>query len=367
MKELNSSQHALYIQAIKDPYGLSEDELLQLIVRYPFSQPLIFAYEKQKVGTGDDASNKSLALLYAPSAHWLYTFVHRQNLIETAPVLEEESFIADVEVVEIVEETPQLIIADVETIVEEVESNSIVEEQNAKTDSSFSEDQKELNLLFSGGGIACDYFVLEDNLEIADLSKNKDSETDTVTTGASLDQEAADDLSLYNDELLPYSFRWWLHKTRLEYSTIYKPFPVDSKFTVANKNTVFQKLDVAILDQQIKESIIHFQDPESKLSDQVKQRPIKNIEPKKTDKIIERFIREEPIIQAPSAANLNNENMARQSAEDNYVFVTETLANIYVEQGLFQKAITVFEKLILKYPEKKAYFAERIQELEKNI
>jgi len=44
--------------------------------------------------------------------------------------------------------------------------------------------------------------------------------------------------------------------------------------------------------------------------------------------------------------------------------VTETLADIYESQGMHEKAIAVFKKLISEYPEKKSYFATRIKELE---
>jgi len=59
--------------------------------------------------------------------------------------------------------------------------------------------------------------------------------------------------------------------------------------------------------------------------------------------------------------------MAKLSVQEDDDLVTETLANIYVEQGYLEKAIKAFEKLQLKYPEKKVYFAGRIKELENQI
>ncbi|HCP40943.1 MAG TPA: hypothetical protein DIT65_04045 [Cryomorphaceae bacterium] len=46
-------------------------------------------------------------------------------------------------------------------------------------------------------------------------------------------------------------------------------------------------------------------------------------------------------------------------------FVTETLAEIYFGQRLFDKAIKAYEILSLKYPEKSGFFADRIREIKK--
>lgn len=47
-------------------------------------------------------------------------------------------------------------------------------------------------------------------------------------------------------------------------------------------------------------------------------------------------------------------------------FCTETLARIYFDQAFYQKAIETYEKLILRYPKKSAYFAALIDKA-KNI
>lgn len=60
------------------------------------------------------------------------------------------------------------------------------------------------------------------------------------------------------------------------------------------------------------------------------------------------------------------ENIAKMSLAENEDFVTETLAKIYAKQGNNKKAISAYEKLSLKFPEKSNYFARLIQELKEN-
>ena len=50
-------------------------------------------------------------------------------------------------------------------------------------------------------------------------------------------------------------------------------------------------------------------------------------------------------------------------------FCTETLAQIYADQGYYKQARYIYSQLVLRYPEKNAYFAaliEKLDELESN-
>ena len=53
------------------------------------------------------------------------------------------------------------------------------------------------------------------------------------------------------------------------------------------------------------------------------------------------------------------------TSDDQGKFVTETLAEIYLKQALWDKAINAYEVLSLKYPEKSGFFADRIREIKK--
>ena len=52
---------------------------------------------------------------------------------------------------------------------------------------------------------------------------------------------------------------------------------------------------------------------------------------------------------------------AKKSLNQNNNLITPTLAEVYLKQGHFDKAISAYEKLILKYPQKSTFFAEKIK------
>ena len=88
---------------------------------------------------------------------------------------------------------------------------------------------------------------------------------------------------------------------------------------------------------------------------------------KKKDDLIERFIQSEPIMPKITSASTDNRDLSKENPYIQEELFSETLAKIYVKQHLYEKAISTYIKLSLKYPEKSVYFADRIEKIKENI
>lgn len=81
--------------------------------------------------------------------------------------------------------------------------------------------------------------------------------------------------------------------------------------------------------------------------------------------IIEKFISINPQISRPKKEFFSPENMAKRSEVLDLEFVSETLAEIYYQQGNFDFAIKAYEKLSLQNPSKQSFFADLIDKIKK--
>ena len=83
---------------------------------------------------------------------------------------------------------------------------------------------------------------------------------------------------------------------------------------------------------------------------------------KKKLELIDKFIETNPKIPAVKQGT-STSTAFDLNKEDHSMLMTETLAKVYLEQKKYQKAIQAYEILILKYPEKISFFADRISDI----
>jgi len=86
----------------------------------------------------------------------------------------------------------------------------------------------------------------------------------------------------------------------------------------------------------------------------------------RTKQLIDNFIDKKVSVSKPKKTTFFKPiDVAKESLIENNDLVTPTLAKVYLEQGHYDKAISAYEKLCLKYPEKNSLFANQIKLINK--
>lgn len=312
---------------------------------FPYYQPLYLLLAKASAHADDKAEKMAAAAVYTCGS-LLYDVIHHpEQLIKpitAAKPLAKTYLTIHVDAKELA--VPEVAAQGGDPASENGLKQEIASIDKAKTDNLTAESMA-----------TTDFFAFEN------LSVDSEKEPPTVVFPEEYNQTAEEEsvLSKYNDDKLPYTFLWWLAKTRKEHAESFRPYATVKQQPNAPVSVVNP------LQHQYVEHIFHLQTPFS--GEESREEDLNQQQLTKNGQIIDSFIKNEPQIKPPKANQIDNENKAKKSAEDHYDLVSETLASIYIEQTLYHKAIDTYQKLSLKFPEKSRYFADLIQSLEKKI
>jgi tetratricopeptide (TPR) repeat protein len=179
------------------------------------------------------------------------------------------------------------------------------------------------------------------------------------------------------EEELPVARRKWLNFTKKETKDLkaeieqIKAEIEDLERLIRETESTVKKADREELKRKIEsnpqQEVSGIEDSEinskSEISEKEESKPTKK-KGKSKSEIIDRFIENAPRITRSKSDFFNPVDWAKNSTVDKEDIVSETLAKIYHNQGNTQKAIKIYKKLILRYPEKSSYFAALIEKIE---
>jgi hypothetical protein len=118
-----------------------------------------------------------------------------------------------------------------------------------------------------------------------------------------------------------------------------------------------------LLEIEPDESMVNEENDETVAGDAEDLKPIPSVREIQSE-LIERFIIANPRIEpVREKSEKPVEDISKPFVEEGAGLVTETLARIYIKQGYFSKALDIYEKLSLKFPEKSSYFATQIEKV----
>jgi len=303
---------------LKDPSLLNKqtvDELQMLVKEYPYFQVARMLLAKNMHNIQHEGYPQALRL----AAAYAGDRAKLKNLIEGSQVIPVHTSVVEIHL-EAISET-QLKTSTIENAVEPVVP---FEDKSEKlTDAQFATS-----------------IVLPQNDDVAELRVEEVPERSSVHEITPLQTKVPADL---------------LNESSIEiHEEIIKIQPLTLRNPLIN--TIFSRLsEIPITEPEGSDAGFSEAEPDRKedISEKVAAR----------NELVERFIREEPRISAPKHEFFNPEEIARQSSNLPEDLVSETLAKIYEQQGLYTMAIKIYEKLVLLIPEKSSYFAARINEI----
>jgi len=146
-----------------------------------------------------------------------------------------------------------------------------------------------------------------------------------------------------------HSFQEWLQLAR--------PEPIDRSNEIVQEN-------VKAKEEKIVKEVVKTAEIILPKIEKVEKVEVVQDEKKKKAQIIDQFIAANPKIPPikPTPITLPTTQFDINQ-DDNSYLMTETLARVYLEQKKYTKAIQAYEILILKYPEKISFFADRISDI----
>ncbi|MCI5081761.1 MAG: hypothetical protein MRY78_08720 [Saprospiraceae bacterium] len=310
---MNAENFAAYLKNPTQLYQISYQELKSLVMEYPYCQNLryLLLLKSQIDQNKDFKHNLEKAATYSFDRTFL--FQQFKSAPKPLEVPQEENFILNEEVLEL-REMEQV----EETLVHDPTGNNVKDDHQPEEEP------------FAAGFRQMPDEEPEFELDLEDLQLGQAPALDLLPPEESTETEPsaliADHLPLHHASIVAITSDWLKHLAKE---------PVK---TAAKKSVTPAPLPKAALSLKAKKK------PKIKL-EEVKVPKKKKKKKKQTEAMA----------------------FAEKSVKDNAGIASETLANLLEEQGLYDKAIEIYERLMLLFPKNGPKYMEKIDQLKTEI
>ncbi|WP_405400866.1 tetratricopeptide repeat protein [Maribacter sp. Asnod2-G09] len=343
--------------------------LEDIIAEYPYFQAARALHLKGLKNLNSYKYNKALKVTaaYTTDRDVLFEFITSKDFLQYDGDISKEDIVTSEskETVDQIEETEEVLEENYIEIVKDVEEVSEIETE-IEVEDSISEDEiipiEENNFSTSEIAVASLITPSEDKplpQDEHDADQILDPELFQTKDPANTEEEDALDIGkpLTFDAKEKYSFSEWLSLASK------KPLeePEEEIAEIQEEEKIIEQ-EPEVRESNIKKTVQKVKElkitPKPIRKPKVKSEAIK----KKYDRI-DKFIASNPKIVPTEQSTVID--ISKSSRIDHNELMTETLARVYLEQKKYKNAIQAYKILILKYPEKSSFFADRIKAVEK--
>ncbi|WP_299800645.1 tetratricopeptide repeat protein [uncultured Maribacter sp.] len=342
--------------------------LEDIIAEYPYFQAARALHLKGLKNLNSYKYNKALKVTaaYTTDRDVLFEFITSKDFLQYDGDIPEENIVAseskEEEIVHI-EETDKISENEHIEIVKEIEEVTEIEAE-IETEDSITEDEiveiEKNDFSTKETAIASLITPSEDKplpQDEHDADQILDPGLFQTKNPANTEEENALDIGkpLTFDAKEKYSFSEWLSLASK------KPLEESKEDFTETQEEIIEQQPVA-RESNIKKTVQKVK--EIKITQKPIRKPRANSEAikKKYDRI-DKFIASNPKIVPTEQSTVID--ISKSSKIDHNELMTETLARVYLEQKKYKNAIQAYKILILKYPEKSSFFADRIKAVEK--
>ena len=326
-------------QVLTDPNLLSQltiSDLESVVKEYPWFSLAQVLLAKSYKSAGDARSTQQMAVAATQHANrmWMHQFVREEIALSQAN--EVGSSTSEIET------SPTIATASLEEPTAKVESKPIPETKNLAEQILLDEEEKLVSKPIETRENKATRIEIQ--LESA-FEKTSETESAPLTLEPSHQEENKVEFDELDKHILATAVS----------SVILQEVSEEQEIQI-EKDLTHPVSTIDIADES-EDEFIHWLSGGSKNSTAIED------EIKSAENLIDQFIANEPKITPGKVEQYTGVHLAKDSLDDNFDWVTETMAKLYVAQGKTERARKAYKQLIKLHPEKTIYFEQQLKAL----